>query len=397
MDSVLSDRERLFRDTVAEFAAGRVAPLVADMDRNAEYDPRLVRDLFAQGLMGIEVPEAYGGLGAGLLDVVLAIEQLARVDPAVAVLVDVQNALLAAALVRYGTGDQKRRFLPTLAGGVVGSFALSEAEAGSDAFAMTTRAEAAPGGYRVHGTKAWITSAHEAGVFLVCARTGADARTPALTMFLVDRDSDGLRIGSRIDKLGIRASSTCDVTFDGVFVPEENVLGRAGQGMQIAVEALNIGKLGIAAQLVGLAEGALGHALAYAERRAQFGHPIAAFQGVRFPLARLRVEVDAARLMLYQTTRALTDGPDDPRQRLRDTAGAKLLASEVAERVASHALETFGGSGFTTACPAEKYYRDAKIGKIYEGTSNVQLRTIAATVFSVPEATEAVSTKGTRP
>ncbi len=394
MDPVLSEQEQRFRDTVAEFAADRVAPLVSEMDRNAAYDARLSQELFARGLMGIEVPAAYGGLGGGLLDVVLAIEQLARVDPAVAVLVDVQNALLTAALVRYGTGDQNRRFLPRLAGGVVGAFALSEADAGSDAFAMTTRAEPARGGYRLHGAKAWITNAHEAGVFLVCARTGGDARTPALTMFLVERESAGLRVGPRIDKLGIRASSTCDVTFDGVLVPEENVLGRVGQGMQLAVETLNTGKLGIAAQLVGLADGALGHAFGHAERRAQFGHRIAGYQGVRFPLARLTVEVDAARLLLYRTTRALTTGADEPGRRLRDAAGAKLLASEVAERAASHAVEVFGGSGFTTTCPVEKYHRDAKIGKIYEGTSNVQLRTIAATLFSAPEATEAPSTKG---
>jgi len=370
--------EPVVRNTVRECERSEVAALAADMDQRAELSPALLPKLFAAGLMGIEVPEAYGGLGGGLFHVVIAIEELAKVDPAVAVLVDVQNALLASALVRHGTGDQRRRFLPALATGVVGAFAISEATAGSDAFAMTTRARPDGDGYVLDGAKAWTTNAAEAGLFLIYARTG-DAQ--GLTAFLVERDTPGLAIGPRIDKLGIRASSTCDLVLHGVRVPRQNVLGRPDGGAEIAVETLNIGKIGIAAQLVGLAQGALRVAVEYAGRREQFGSRIGEFQGVRFPLARIASDVEAARMLLYHTARLLQHGENSAAGRLRAAAMAKLVASDVAERTASQAVETLGGLGFTTREPAEKFYRDAKIGKIYEGTTNVQLRTISATLL----------------
>lgn len=374
----LPDDERKFAETVRDFARTEVGPLVAEMDRRGELAASLLEKLFAAGLMGIEVPEAYGGMGGGLFHVVLAIEELAKVDPAVAVLVDVQNALLASALLRHGSGDQRRRFLPALAAGTVGAFAISEAGAGSDAFAMTTRAEPDGDGYVLDGAKEWTTNAAEAGLFLVFARTGDHQ---GLTAFLVERDSAGLAVGPRIDKLGIRASSTCGLALDGVRVPRQNVLGRVDGGAEIAVETLNIGKIGIAAQLVGLAEGALAAAVEYAGHREQFGRRIGEFQGVRFPLAHLAASIEAARMLLYHTARLVQHGGSDATDRLRATAMAKLVASDVAEQAASGAVETLGGIGFTTGQPVAKFYRDAKIGKIYEGTTNVQLRTISATLL----------------
>ncbi|WP_307803835.1 acyl-CoA dehydrogenase family protein [Micromonospora echinofusca] len=363
------------RATAREFARTKVAPLVAEMDRAAAYPPTLVKELFEAGLMGIEVPTSYGGLGGQLVDVIAAIEELSQVDPAVGVLVDVQNALVTSVLLRHGSGDQRRRFLPRLTANAVGAFAISETGAGSDAFAMSTTATRDGADYLLDGAKAWTTNAAEAGLFLIFARTGA-----ALTAFLVERGTPGLSIGPRHDKLGIRASSTCDLTLTGVRVPAANVLGRQDAGGELAVEALNIGKLGIAAQLVGLAQGALDVAVAHARSRTQFGRRIAEFQGVRFPLARLAAELAAARALLYQTVEDLPGM--SAVARLRATAMAKLVASDVAESAASTAVETLGGIGFTSQRPAEKLYRDAKIGKIYEGTSNIQLRTISATLFS---------------
>lgn len=371
----LPDDERAFTERVRDFARTEVAPLAADMDRHAELSAELLAKLFAEGLMGVEVPEAYGGIGGGLFHVVIAIEELAKVDPGVAVVVDVQNALLASALLRHGTGDQRRRFLPALATGTVGAFALSEAGAGSDAFAMTTHAREDGDGYVIDGAKAWTTNAAEAGLFLVYAKTGA-----GLTAFLVERDTPGLSVGPRIDKLGIRASSTCDLVLDGVRVPRQQVLGRPDGGAEIAVETLNIGKIGIAAQLVGLAQGALTVAVDHAGHREQFGSRIGEFQGVRFPLAALEADIMAARMLLYHTTRLVQHGEAGATERLRATAMAKLVASRVAEPAASQAVETLGGIGFTSRAPAERFYRDAKIGTIYEGTTNVQLRTISATM-----------------
>lgn len=372
----LTDDERRFRDTVRGFAAAEVAPLVAEMDQRAEYCPKLVSKLFATGLMGIEVPSGYGGLGHGLFHVVLAIEELARVDPAVAVLVDVQNALVASALLRWGTADQRRRHLPRLAGGVVAAYALSETQAGSDAFAMTTTARPDGDSFVLNGHKAWTTSAEEAGLFLVFARMDDSQRFGA---FLVERNNPGLTVGAKAGKLGIRASSTCELHLNEVKVAKQDLLGREGDGALLAVETLNIGKLGIAAQLVGLAGGALDIAVRYTQERRQFGKRIAEFQGVSFPLARVAADLEGARVLLYNAVRAHQHPDTSPGERMRITAMAKLLASDVAERAASQAVETLGGVGFTTTHPAEKLYRDAKVGRIYEGTTNLQLRTIAAT------------------
>ncbi|WP_231500437.1 acyl-CoA dehydrogenase family protein [Saccharothrix sp. NRRL B-16314] len=369
-----------FTEGVAEFARTRVAPRAAGMDAKAAYDPELLTELRDAGLLGIEVPEHYGGLGGGLRHTLAAIEELAVVDPSVAVLVDVQNALVAAALLRHGSRDQQRRWLPPLAAGTVAAFALSEDGAGSDAFAMTTRAEPVAGGYRIDGAKAWITSAAEAGLFLVCARTGG-----ALTLFLVSADTPGLRVGPRVDTLGVRASSTCPVWFDGVVVPEQDVLGGPGHGAELVMAVLDIGKLGIAAQQVGLARGALDHALRHAATRRQFGRPIGAFQGVRFPLARAAVEIDAASALLGQAVDAVERGVD-PTARMRACAGAKLFCAEVAERTATLAVDVLGGLGYTADSPVARLHRDAKVGGIYEGTTNIQLRTVAATLLAVPEA-----------
>ncbi|RKN45515.1 acyl-CoA dehydrogenase [Micromonospora endolithica] len=372
--TALSERHAAWRDAVRDFAETEVRPLVGEMDAASALDPTLLKKLVPAGLMGIEVPRAYGGAGHDLLAVLIAIEELAAVDPAVAVFVDVQNALVASAVLRHGTGDQKRRYLPRLATGLAGAYAISEEQAGSDAFALSTRAEADGRGYLLHGRKCWTTSAAEAGLFLVFARV--DGASGGLTAFLVDRDSPGLTVGPPKAKLGIRASSTCDVRLDGVPVGRENVLGRVGAADLLAMETLNIGKLGIAAQLVGLARGALHEALTYAQRREQFGEAIVSYQGVLFPLARLAAELEAARVLLYDAVRVLHHGTAT--DRLRVSAMAKYLASEVAERAASQAVETLGGNGFTTAHPVEKLYRDAKVGKIYEGTSNIQFRTIGA-------------------
>ena len=375
--------EEAWRAKVRDFADAAVAPRVRAMDAAGRMDSDLVGELFAAGLMGIEIPDVYGGAGGTLAHVVLAIEELARVDPAVAVLVDVQNALVASALLRHGSGDQKRRHLSRLATGTVGAYALSEQQAGSDALATATAARRDGTGFVLSGRKQWTTNAAEAGLFLVFARV-PDA---GVTAFLLERDSPGLSVGEREDKLGIRASSTCELVLDGVRAGREAVLVGPGRGELLAVETLTVGKLGIAAQLVGLAQGALDAAAGYAAGREQFGQPIASYQGVRFPLARLAAETDAARALLYNTLRLLQHGgPAD--ERLRATASCKYVASEVAERAAAQAVETLGGNGFTTRYPVEKLYRDAKVGKIYEGTSNMQFRTIAATVLRGGERAE---------
>lgn len=371
--------EAQWREEVRRFADTVVAPRVRDMDEAERLDQDLVTELFGAGLMGIEVPAAYGGAGRGLVEVLQAIEELARVDPAVAVFVDVQNALLINALTRHGTGDQKRRHLPKLATDTVGSYAISEEHAGSDAFAMSTRAERDGDGWRLTGRKQWITNAAESGLFLVFARTGDDGPAPRLTAFLVDRDAPSVSVGDRVAKMGIRASSTCEVVLDGVRVGEHDVLGKPDVGNLLLVDTLEVGKLGIAAQLVGLAQGALDAALSYAGHREQFGVPILDYQGVAFPLAQLTAELAAARALLYDTARGMLRG-DDPTERLRAAAMSKYVASSVAERAASQAVETFGGAGFSTRHLVEKFYRDAKIGKIYEGTSNMQFRTILSTL-----------------
>jgi len=374
--TALSAADEQWRDFVSQFAAEHVRPLVREMDEAAALRPDLLTRLFEAGLMGVEIPAAYGGAGRGLFQVVLAIEELARVDPAVAVVVDVQNALVASALLRHGSGDQRRRYLPRLASGMVGAYAISEADAGSDALALCARATPCAAGFSLDGTKAWVTNAAEAGLFLLFAKVHDGEGAGRMTAFLVDGTAPGVRVGSPIGKLGIRASSTRELTLSGVIAGRHDVLGRVGEGEVLAVETLNVGKLGIAAQLVGLAQGALDEALGYARQRRQFGEPIADFQGVRFPLARLAAEIDAARVTVYNTARVLESGTAT--ERLRAAAVAKYVASDVAERAAAQAVETLGGNGFSTRSLAEKFYRDAKIGKIYEGTSNMQFRTIAS-------------------
>lgn len=369
----LSEDERLFRASVREFAEGAVRPHVREMDEAAHMRPSLVDELFRMGLMGIEVPEALGGAGGTFFHSVLAIEELARVDPSVSVLVDVQNTLVVNALARWGSAEQQQRFLPRLAADTVGAYALSEPSSGSDAFALVTRANAVAGGFSLSGRKTWITNGLEAGLFIVFATIAPAAGYRGITAFLVERDTPGFTVGRKEDKLGIRASSTCELLFDGCVVPSSHVLGDAGKGYKVAIETLNEGRIGIGAQMLGLAEGALAHATRYVSERKQFGRAIADFQGVQFDLARAATEVEAARLLVYNAARLR-----DARQPfLQEAAMCKLFASEVAERVASLAVNLFGGYGFVKDYPVEKLYRDAKIGQIYEGTTNMQLQTIA--------------------
>lgn len=373
----LSEEEQLFYATVRQFALETIAPVVRAMDDEQQMAPGLVEKLFDLGLMGIEVPEALGGAGGSFFDAVLAIEAISQVEPGVAVLVDVHNTLVVNAIRRWGTEDQRVKWLGKLASGTVGAYALSEAGSGSDAFALQTRAEKVDGGYRLNGRKLWISNAKEAGLFLVFATLDAAARYRGITAFFVEKGTQGFTIGRKEDKLGIRASSTCELLLDGCVVPAANLLGEEGKGYKIAIETLNEGRIGIGAQMLGLAEGAWAHAAKYAKERRQFGKPIAEFQAVQFSLAEMATEIEAAKLMVYNTARLKDAG----QPYVREAAMAKLFASEVAERVASRCVEVFGGNGFVRDYPAEKYYRDAKIGKIYEGTSNMQLMTIAKQVL----------------
>ncbi|HWA77107.1 MAG TPA: acyl-CoA dehydrogenase [Polyangiaceae bacterium] len=371
--SILSEEESLFFDTALSFARERVAPLVREMDEHALLAPKLVPALFELGLMGVEVPSEYGGAGSSFFNAILAVQALARVDPSVAVVVDVQNTLVNNALLRWGNADQKSRYLPKLAGSWVGSYALSEASSGSDAFALKTRSERRGDRWFLNGRKLWITNAYESSLYIVFANADPSKGYKGITAFLVERDFPGFSLGKKEDKLGIRASSTCELILDECQVPAENVLGELGQGYKTAILALNEGRIGIGAQMLGLAEGAFEYALAYIQERQQFGKAIADFQGVQFQYARLAMEIEAARLLVYEAARLKDAGRDFVKQ----AAMAKLFASEVAERVASQAIEFLGGVGFTRDYPVEKLYRDAKIGKIYEGTSNMQLSTIA--------------------
>ncbi len=369
----LSDEEELFQTTVGQFARERLAPHVRQMDESGVFRKELLEELFELGLMAVDIAEEYGGQGGSFFQSILAIEELAKVDPAAAVIVDVQNTLCNAALQRWGNDDQKRRFLPRLARYTVGSYALSEAGAGSDAFAMSARAIEDGDSYHLTGRKLWITNAAEAGLFLVFANADPAEGYRGITAFLVDRATPGLAVGKKEDKLGIRASSTCEVVFDDCRVSKDNVLGEVGKGYKVAIETLNQGRIGIAAQMTGLAQGALDHALAYSNQRKQFGKRIAEFQGVQFDLAEMAVDVEASRLMTYNAARLHDSGLPFVTQ----AAMAKYFASQVAERVASRSVEVFGGVGFTKDYPVEKLYRDAKIGRIYEGTSNMQRLTIA--------------------
>ena len=374
----LSPDELLFRDTIRDFARNEIAPLVREMDEQQHFNPKLLKQLHQLGLMGIQVPEAYGGAAGTLFEAVLAVEEISAVDPAVGVLVDVQNTLVISALLRWASEAQKQQYLPRLAEKETGAYALSEAASGSDAFALQCRATLDPSGdYILHGSKLWITNALEATVFLVFATLDPTLGYKGITCFLVEKSAAGFTVGRKEDKLGIRASSTCELRFDHCRIPAANILGEPGRGYKIAIETLNEGRIGIGAQLLGLAQGALDHALKYARERKQFGKPIADFQSMQFQLARMAMEVEAARLLVYNAARLKDSGADY----LKQAAMAKLFASEVAERTASLAVEVFGGAGFVKDYPVEKLYRDAKIGKIYEGTSFMQLATIAKLVI----------------
>jgi butyryl-CoA dehydrogenase/short/branched chain acyl-CoA dehydrogenase len=373
----LSEDERLFADAVRGFARLEVAPLVRLMDEAQRMDADLIEKMFALGLMGIEIPEEYGGSGGTFFDAVLAVELLSAVDPAVALLVDVQNTLVASALLRWANDDQKRKYLPRLAEDTVGAYALSEAGSGSDAFALQTRAEKLGSDYVLNGRKLWISNAKEAGLFIVFATVNASAGYKGITAFLIERDTAGFTVGRKEDKLGIRASSTCELILDDCAVPEAQVLGAVGQGYKVAMETLNEGRIGIGAQMLGLAEGAWGHAVNHAKARKQFGKPLVEFQAMQFQLAEMATQIEAAKLLVYNAARL----KDARRSFRKEAAMAKYFASHTAERVASLAVEVLGGLGFVKDSPVEKLYRDAKIGSIYEGTSFMQLAAIAKSVL----------------
>jgi alkylation response protein AidB-like acyl-CoA dehydrogenase len=374
----LTEDELLFQRAVAEFAAHEVTPLVKDMDEHAKIPRELIDKLFDLGVMGIEIPEQYGGAAASFFYSVLAVEALSKVDPSIGVLVDVQNTLVINAFLRWGSDDLKARYLPQLAQGKVGAYALSEAGSGSDAFALATRAERRDGGFALTGRKLWITNGNEADIFIVLANAKPDAGYRGITAFIVERGFKGFQVGKKEDKLGIRASSTCELLLDDCVVPDHNVLGSVGVGYKVAIETLNEGRIGIGAQMLGVAAGALDHAIRYVKQRKQFGKAIGEFQAVQFQLAKAAVDLEAARLLVYNAARLRDAGLPF----LTQAAMCKLYSSEMAERVTSIAVQLFGGYGYTKDYPVEKLYRDAKIGQIYEGTSNMQLGTIAKQILS---------------
>jgi len=383
----LSQDEALFRDSVYEFADREIRPHVREMDEHAKIPPQLIDSLFNLGVMGIEVPESYGGAGATFFHSVLAVEALSQVDPSIGVLVDVQNTLVINAFNRWAGDAQKAAYLPKLASGTVGAYALSESGSGSDAFAMKTQArpgddvasarQATDGEWILNGRKLWITNANEAGVFIVFANINPEAGYRGITAFIVERGFNGFTVGKKEDKLGIRASSTCELLFEDCRVPRANVLGEVGKGYKVAIETLNEGRIGIGAQMVGLAQGALDATIKYVKERTQFGRTIAEFQGVQFQIARAATEIEASRLMVYNAARLRDAGEPF----LKEAAMCKLFSSEVAERVSSLAVNLYGGYGFVKDYPVEKFFRDAKIGQIYEGTSNLQLQTIAKQIL----------------
>ena len=371
--TLLTEDEALFQSTVRQFARDQIRPHVREMDEAGVFRKDLLAQFFQLGLMGIEIPEEYGGQGGTFFQAVLAVEELSAVDPAAGVIVDVQNTLSINALLRWASPEQKARYLPRLALNTVAAYALSEAGSGSDAFAMATRAEDRGDHFLLTGRKLWITNAAEAGLYLLFANAQPENGYKGITAFLIEREFPGFQVGKKEDKLGIRASSTCELILDNCRVPRENVLGEVGQGYKIAMETLNEGRIAIGAQMIGLARGALDHAVAYAKERKQFGKAIGEFQGVQFELAKMATDVEAARLLVYNAARLKDAG----RPFLAEAAMAKYFASEIAEKAASKAVEVHGGVGFTKDYPVEKLYRDAKIGRIYEGTSNIQLLTIA--------------------
>jgi alkylation response protein AidB-like acyl-CoA dehydrogenase len=374
----LTEDEVLFRDNVRQFAEEKLRPLVREMDEKQAFDHDLIEQFFQLGLMGIEIPETYGGGAGGFFEAILAVEEISRVDPSAGVLVDVQNTLVNNALLRWGNDEQKRRYLPRMAADTVGAYALSESGSGSDAFAMQTRAELRGNEYVINGRKLWITNGKEAGLFILFANVDPAAGYRGITAFIVEKKFSGFAVGKKEDKLGIRASSTCELVLEDMRVPKENVLGEAGKGYKIAIETLNEGRIGIGAQMLGLAQGAWEAAAKYSQERKQFGKPISDFQGIQFQLAQMATDIQAARLMVYNAARM-----KDARQNfVKEAAMTKLFTSQVAERVSSLAVEIFGGNGFVKEYPVEKFFRDSKIGKIYEGTSNMQLQTIAKLVLS---------------
>ena len=371
--TILNEEERLFQSTVRRFAREQIGPFVREMDEAGVFRKEIVRQFFELGLMGIEIPEELGGQSGSFFQCVLAVEELSAVDPSAGVIVDVQNTIVNNALLRWASPEQQKRYLPRLAENTVASYALSEPGSGSDAFAMATRAQQNGDCFLLTGRKLWITNAAEAGLFLLFANANPEAGYKGITAFLIERDFPGFQVGKKEDKLGIRASSTCELILDNCRVPKCNVMGQVGQGYKIAIETLNEGRIAIGAQMIGLARGALEHAIAYAKERKQFGKAIGEFQGVQFELAKMATKVEAARLLVYNAARLR-----DARQPfVTEAAMAKYYSSEIAETVASKAIEVLGGVGITKEYPVEKLYRDAKIGRIYEGTSNIQLLTIA--------------------
>jgi alkylation response protein AidB-like acyl-CoA dehydrogenase len=373
----LTDEEQLFRQSVREFADRQVRPLAAEMDEAGKFAADLIKQFFDLGLMGIHIPEEYGGQGGSFFNSILAVEELSRADASAGVIVDVQNTLVNNALLRWASEDQKKRYLPRLAADTVGAYALSEAGSGSDAFGLSTRAEERGDHYILNGRKLWITNGAEAGLFIVFATVDPSKGYRGITAFLVERGFEGFAVGKKENKLGIRASSTVELIMEDCAVKKANVLGEVGKGYKIAIETLNEGRIGIGAQMVGLSEGALSYGISYTKERQQFGKPIASFQGVQFQIAQIATELEAARLLVYNAARLKDAGEDF----VKEAAMAKLFTSQVAEHVTSQVVELYGGYGYTKDYPAEKYYRDAKIGKIYEGTSNMQLQTIAKLVI----------------
>jgi alkylation response protein AidB-like acyl-CoA dehydrogenase len=375
--TTLTEDEILFRDNVRQFANDKIRPLVKEMDEKAVFDHGLVDEFFRLGLMGIEIPEQYGGAGGKFFDAILAVEECSRVDASAGVIVDVQNTLVSNAILRWANEDQKRRYLPKLAADTPGAYALSEAGSGSDAFALQTRADEKGSEFVLNGRKLWITNSKEAGIFILFATVDPSKGYKGITAFLIEKTFPGFTVGKKEDKLGIRASSTCELILEDCRVPRENVLGEVGKGYKIAIETLNEGRIGIGAQMLGVARGAWEYAAKYAQERKQFGKTISEFQGIQFQIAQMATEIEAARLMVYNAAR-MKDAKVDF---VKEAAMTKLFASQVAERVTSLAIEIYGGYGYTKDYPVEKYWRDAKIGKIYEGTSNMQLATIAKLVM----------------
>jgi len=376
--TVLSEDEQLFRDSISQFARETIGPKVREMDEHGKFDPEIIQQFFQLGLMGIEIPQQYGGGGGGtFFEAILAVEELSKVDPSAGVIVDVQNTLVNNALLRWGTEEQKKKYLPRMASEWCGAYALSEAGSGSDAFALQTRAELKGDEYVLNGQKMWITNGKEANLFIMIATVDPSAGYKGITAFIVEKDTPGFTVGKKEDKLGIRASSTCELIMEDCRVPKANLLGEVGKGYKIAIETLNEGRIGIGAQMLGLAEGAWQYAMKYSQERKQFGKPIAEFQGIQFQLAQMATEIEAVKMMVYNAARM----KDAKMNFVKEAAMTKLYASQVAERVASLCVEIYGGYGFTKDYPVEKFFRDSKIGKIYEGTSNMQLQTIAKMVI----------------